>query len=83
MASTESLGLMLFTVEIMKERLISSDFSPLTLAFSNCFRMPYIASRSATPIASAMSCSPSSGSGWSMQNPGEEGFIRETAAALA
>ncbi len=29
-------GLMLFTIEIMKERLTSSGLSPLTLAFTNC-----------------------------------------------
>src|SRR5713101_6890363 len=82
MASTESLGLMLFTIEIMKERLTSSGFSPLTLAFTNCFRMPCIASRSTTPNASDMSRSPSSGSGWSRQNPCDNSFIRGTAAAL-
>jgi hypothetical protein len=76
------LGLMLFTIEIMKERLISSGFSPLTLAFTNCFRMPCIASRSATPNASAMSRSPSSESGWSMENPCDKSFTRGAAAAL-
>jgi hypothetical protein len=82
MASTESLGLMLFTIEIMKARLTSSGLSPFTLAFTNCRRMPCIASRSATPNASAMSCSPSSGSGWSMQNPCDKSFTRGAAAAL-
>ena len=82
MASMESLGLMLFTIEITKERLTSSGLSPLTLAFTNCLMMPCIASRSATPRAFAMSCSPSSGSGWSMENPCDESFIRGTAAAL-
>ena len=42
---------MLFTIEIMKERLTSSGLSPLTLAFTNCRMMPCIASRSATPNA--------------------------------
>jgi hypothetical protein len=32
--------------------------------------------------ASAMSCSPSSGSGWSMQNPCDKSFIRGAAAAV-
>src|SRR5712675_2836641 len=50
MASTESLGLMLFTIEIMKPRLTSSGLSSFTLAFTNCRRMPCIASRSATPM---------------------------------
>jgi hypothetical protein len=35
MASMESLGLMLFTIEIMKERLTSSGLSRLTLAFGH------------------------------------------------
>jgi phage-related protein len=43
MASTESLGLMLFTIEIMKPRLTSSGLSSFTLAFTNCRRMPCIA----------------------------------------
>src|ERR1700694_937768 len=82
MASTESLGLMLFTIEIMKERLTSSELSPLTLAFTNCLIMPCIASRSATPNAFAMSCSPSSGSGWWIENPCDRSLIRGVAAAL-
>src|SRR5450631_2414852 len=82
MASTESLGLMLFTIEIMKARLTSSGLSFFTLAFTNCRRMPCIASRSGTPNASAMSRSPSSGSGWSMQNPCDKSFTRGAAAAL-
>ena len=82
MASTESLGLMLFTIEIMKERLTSSGLPPLTLALTNCRRMPSIASRSVAPSAFAMSCSPSSGSGWSIENPCDESFIRGAAAAL-
>ena len=44
--------------------------------------MPCIASRSATPYAFARSCSPSSGSGWSMEKPCDESFIRGVAAAL-
>src|SRR5467141_2251389 len=51
-------------------------------AITNCRRMPCIASRSATPNVSAMSCSPSSGSGWSMANPCDKSFIRGAAAAL-
>src|SRR6266576_7124579 len=82
MASMESLGLMLFTIEIMKERLTSSGFCRFTLAFTNCVRMPCIASRSVTPNASAMSCSPSSGSGWSMENPWDKSFIRGVTAAV-
>ena len=55
---------------------------PLTLAFTNCLMMPYIASRSLTPSASAMSRSPSSGFGWSMENPCDISFIRGAAAVL-
>ena len=73
---------MLFTIEIMKERLTSSGLSPLTLAFTSCRRMPCIASRSATPNASAISWSPISGSGWSMANPCDRNFIRGAAAAF-
>ena len=76
MASTESLGLMLSTIEIMKERLTASGLSPITLALTNCRSMPYIASRSATPKASDISRSPCSGSGWSMAMPRDESFIR-------
>ena len=45
MASMESLGAMLFIIEIMKARLASSGFCAITLAFTNCFRMPCNASR--------------------------------------
>src|SRR6266481_6246647 len=38
MASTESRGRMLFTIEIMKERLTSSGLPPLALALTNCRR---------------------------------------------
>ena len=78
----ESLGLMFFTIEIMKERLTSSELPPLTLALTNCRRMPCIASRSATPNASAMSSSPSFGSGWSMEMPCDKSFIRGAVAAF-
>ena len=81
MASMESRGLMLFTIEIMKERLTSSGLSPLTLAFTNCLIMPCIASRSATPSAFTISCSPSWGSGWSMAKPCDISLIRGAAAA--
>ena len=73
---------MLFTIEIMKERLTSSGLSPLTLAFTNCLIMPCMASRSATPNVLAMSSSPISGSGWSMENPCDSSFIRGAAAGL-
>src|ERR1700722_13748356 len=73
---------MLFTIEIMKERLPSSGLPPLTLALTNCRRMPSIASQSATPNAFAMSCSPSPGSGWSMENPCGKSFSRGVASAL-
>ncbi len=78
----ESLGLMLFTIEILKARLTASGLSRFTLAFTSCRRMPCIASRSATPNASAMSCSPSSGSGWSMAYPCNKSFIRGAAATV-
>ncbi len=52
--SMESLGLMRFTIEIMKERLVASGSFPLTLAFTNCLRVPCIASRSPTPNVSAI-----------------------------
>ena len=82
MASMASLGLMLSTIEIMKARLTASGFRPFTLAFTNCRRMPSIASRSPTPNVSAISCSPSCGSGWSMANPRDESFTRGVAEAL-
>src|SRR5438094_10280873 len=41
-----------------------------------------IASRPVAPSAFAISCSPSSGPGWSMESPSDESFIRGAAAAL-
>ncbi len=66
----------------MKDRLTSSGLPSLTLALTNCRRMPSIASRSVAPSAFAISCSPSSGSGWSMENPCDESLIRGAAAAV-
>src|SRR3981081_1589229 len=61
---------------------VNVEAADRSAAPNNCRRMPCIASRSATPNASAMSCSPSSGSGWSMQNPCDKSFIRGAAAAV-
>src|SRR5882757_9518556 len=62
---------------------VNVEAADRSAAPNNCRRMPCIASRSATPNASAMSCSPISGSGWSMENPCDKSFIRGAAAALA
>jgi hypothetical protein len=61
-------------------RLTASGFCLLTLAFTSQDAMHRIAI--GHPQCLRISCSPSSESGWSMENPCDNSFIRGAAAAL-